>query len=83
MNATSEISVSLDIVVGIGNVASFVKIVVATLISASLGQAENQSKAQQSTSDGNFLCLIRSASPTGLMHSTICNKFLTLSTNVL
>lgn len=48
-------SSSFVIVAGVGKLGSFYKIVVATLTKASLGQEENQSKAQQSTNEGNFL----------------------------
>jgi len=83
MNATDSMRLSFEIVAGVGKFGSFCKIVVATLMRASLGQAENQSRAQQSTKEGNFLCRTLSASPTGLMQSTMCSKFLTRSTNVL
>ena len=38
---------------------------------------------QQLTSDGNFLSLVRKASPMGLMASTTCSWSLTRSTNML
>ena len=40
----------------------------------------NQSIVQQLTSEGNFLSLLRKASPMGLMASTICSWSLTRST---
>lgn len=55
----------------------------ATDYKAAAGQAENQSKAQQSTIEGNFLVLILKASPTGDMQRIIWRFFLTSSTKVL
>ena len=55
----------------------------ATDISATSGQPENQSRAQQSTNEGNLRHLTLKASPTGDIQSIICKLFLTLSTKVL
>ena len=40
--------------------------------SAHLGHSMNQSIVQQLTSDGNMRQRVLNASPTGLMHSTMC-----------
>ncbi len=82
INAKDSINYSFYKVLDIGKFSSELNIDVATEIKASAGQEENQSKVQQSTKEGNFLCLILNASPTGLIHSTICKLFLTLSTKV-
>lgn len=57
----------------LGKSVSLANIFVATSINAYSGQLENQSRVQQSTIAGNFLHLILKASPTGLIHKTICN----------
>ena len=44
----------------------------ATSISASLGQLGNQSKEVQLMSDGNFLHLTLNVYPTGLIHKMMC-----------
>lgn len=42
-----------------------------------LGHSMNQSMVQQFTKDGNMRHRVRNASPTGLIHNTICRLFLT------
>ncbi len=54
------------------------KKVCATESRASRGHSVNQSMVQQFTREGNMRQRARKASPTGLMHRTMCKWFCTL-----